>query len=123
MDASAFAAAANREREIRVEDPVDLKKVPIWIVTVDDAVYIRSYRARAGRWYQHVSGARQFEIEIGGEIVPVRPEAVSDPDELAAVDESYSTKYAGEAETAEMVTPDVAATTTRLMLAEEAPSG
>lgn len=114
MDNSAFAAAAHREKEVRVEAPSG--RVPIWIVTVGDAVYVRSYRAGAGRWYRHVSQLPQFVLEIGGEDVAVRPEPVSDPDEVAAVNESYSTKYAGEAETAEMVTPEVAETTIRLRL-------
>jgi hypothetical protein len=27
--------------------------VPVWVVQVDDAVYVRSYRGETGNWYRH----------------------------------------------------------------------
>lgn len=89
-------------------------RTPIWIVTADGTTYVRSYKATAGKWYQHVRASPSFVLEIAGEDVPVTAEPVTDAAVLDAVDRAYLSKYAGAEETPDMVTPDVRRTTLRV---------
>jgi hypothetical protein len=40
--------------------------VPIWIVTVDGALYVRSYRSTDGAWYRHATIRPEGAIKING---------------------------------------------------------
>jgi hypothetical protein len=116
MDVTRFREAAKSEREVRVVVASDgeERRTPIWIVTSGDSVFVRSYRATAGEWYQHVTAQPSFPLEISGEVVNVKHERVEDGDTLAAVDRAYMSKYPTDAETPDMLTPAVAQTTLRL---------
>lgn len=116
MDLAEFGAAAEREKEVRVVVPGTTPEVrtPIWIVNVAGTAYVRSYKAGEGHWYRSVREANRFVLEIAGTDVAVEAEAVTDAHRLAEVSDAYRMKYAGEAETPDMVTDAVAATTLRL---------
>ena len=116
MDLAEFGASAEREKEVRVVVPGTAPEVrtPIWIVNVKGTAYVRSYKAGEGHWYQNVREASRFVLEIAGTDVAVVAEPVADADLLAEVSDAYRTKYAGEAETPDMVADAVAATTLRL---------
>ncbi len=81
MDSSAFLGAATADREVRVVVRAEQGEVrtPIWIVTVGPNAFVRSYRAERGRWYQQVHVLEASPLELGDEIVSVRPDPVHDP--------------------------------------------
>lgn len=116
MDETTWAGAVDAAREVRVVVLAETGTVrtPIWIVGAGGAAYVRSYRAEAGQWYRYVRSAGRFVLEIAGEDVEVDPVAIDDTGVLAAVSDAYLHKYAGEAETDDMVRPAVVATTLRL---------
>lgn len=90
--------------------------VTIWVVRVGQDLYIRSYRGRAGRWFQHAVRRREGRIRAGGVDHDVRfEEAGSGVD--AAVDQAYQTKYAqaGEQFVSPMVAPGAVATTLKVV--------
>ncbi len=73
MDCSAFLNTATSAREVRVVVQSEQPEVrtPIWIVTVGPDVFVRSYRAEHGRWYQNVHTSKTFPLELGGESASV----------------------------------------------------
>ncbi|MGH9303871.1 MAG: DUF2255 family protein [Acidimicrobiales bacterium] len=114
---STFEEAAGAAREVRVVVASGGQEVrtPIWVVTVGPFAYVRSYRGATGRWYRYASASSSFAIEIGDDDVVVQHVPVTDPVTLEQVSAAYLTKYAGESETPDMVTPEVVATTLRLV--------
>jgi len=74
-----------------------------------------SYRAEHGRLYRTCTPRRPFPLELGGELVSVRPDPVHDADVLEEVSKAYLAKYDGEPELDDMVSPPVIATTLRLV--------
>jgi hypothetical protein len=117
VDSSAFLGAATADREVRVVVRAEHGEVrtPIWIVTVGPDAFVRSYRAEQGRWYQQVHILEAFPLELGGELVSVRPDPVHDANMLERVSDAYLTKNDGEPELAAMVSPSIIATTLRLV--------
>jgi hypothetical protein len=69
--------------------------VIMWVVRVDDRLFIRSVYGRSGSWFSQVTKTRQALLYVGGReyAVEVR-EAGHDLD--AAIDESYRSKYRGQ---------------------------
>ncbi len=118
MDTNGFIKAAREALEVRVvvRDDGTEARIPIWVVTVGDAVFVRSYRGGQGKWYQHVLGRRRFPLELAGEDVVVEGRAAS-RDLLDEVSKAYLAKYASQPETPDMVSPPVVATTLELVLA------
>ncbi|WP_109522580.1 DUF2255 family protein [Nocardia aurea] len=88
----------------------------IWVVVVDGDAYVRSAFGRRSSWYHQVGAGAGTEIEAGSSILPVRLEAVRDPELIQRVSDAYRDKYAlrwpGPVET--MVAGEAAATTSRL---------
>ena len=108
------ASADVEEVRVVVDSEGSHVRTPIWIVTAGDTVYVRSYKATAGKWYRHVRALPSFVLEIAGQDVPVTAEPVTDSAVLDAVDRAYLSKYPDAAETPAMVTPDVRETTLRV---------
>lgn len=117
MEAAAFADIARGAEEVRVvvQSARGETRTPIWIVTVGDGTFVRSYRAAQGRWYQHVRATRRFPLEVAGRDIVVDAIPVADDELLRQVSTAYLAKYAGQPETPDMVTAPVAATTLRLV--------
>jgi hypothetical protein len=67
--------------------------VPIWIVAVNGALYVRSYRGTDGAWYRHATIRPEGAIKINGlkRDVAFTP---ADPATRAEIDAAYRTKYA-----------------------------
>jgi hypothetical protein len=99
------------QREVHVATPS--KRLPIWAVVVDGEAYIRSYHGERGAWYQRA--LREGRISVEGIEARVEPER--DPSLNARIDEAFRAKYqaSSPSSTAGMVTPEVAATTLRLV--------
>jgi hypothetical protein len=88
----------------------------IWVVVVDQDVYVRSAFGRRGAWYRAVRAGAPAEIETARAILPVRLEPVHDPAVHRRVSDGYRVKYGlswpGPVET--MLTDEACATTMRL---------
>jgi hypothetical protein len=98
-------------REVHVKTPA--KRLPIWAVVVDGEAYIRSYHGERGAWYQRA--LREGRIELEGIDAGVEPER--DPALNERISDAFRAKYGERSpdSTEGMVTPEVAATTLRLV--------
>ena len=85
--------------------------VPIWVVRVDDDLYVRSWRGSDGAWYRAVGASRAAHISAGGvELL----DATGRSDD--AVDGAYRQKYGRYPAYVEpMIGPQARATTLRLL--------
>jgi len=87
--------------------------VPVWVVQVDDAVYVRSYRGETGNWYRH---PRQHgDGHVGSAAVDRDVRFTDTTTRRDVIDAAHREKY-GEASSYfnTMVRDDVASTTLRL---------
>jgi hypothetical protein len=89
------------------------RAVIIWIVVVDDAVFVRSFRGPKGQWYA-AAADRQATLEIGDRQIPVRITPVPDPDTIEAVSQAFLAKHAASPYAKEMVRAETLSTTLRL---------
>ncbi|MEY9963476.1 hypothetical protein ABIA33_001509 [Streptacidiphilus sp. MAP12-16] len=66
--------------------------VTMWVVRAGDHLYVRSVKGTSGPWYRGAQSRRQGRIQAGGleRDVAFREAA---PEEHAAVDAAYRTKY------------------------------
>ncbi|TFV99111.1 DUF2255 family protein [Leifsonia flava] len=85
---------------------------PIWVVVVDDEVFVRTWLRRDTGWYGRAVAAARASIRIAGEGVGVVVEATGVAN-AGAIDEAYRAKY-GEDGARSMVTAEAAASTLRL---------
>jgi hypothetical protein len=101
----------DRTREVHVATPG--KRLPVWAVVVDDEAYVRSYRGESGAWYRRA--VREGRLEIEGIEARVEPEHDAQLNER--ISEAFRAKYGERSPgpTAAMVTPEVVATTLRLV--------
>lgn len=116
-------AIATGEVQIVVPRRAGDTLTPRWTVSTMDQVLIRSYRADKGRWFQYAIGADRFSLEFEGELMTVKPTRVADPITLSAIDAGYSEKCPVDEELADMLTPEVIATTLTLMSLDKASGG
>jgi hypothetical protein len=109
----------NEDDEVQIEPRSPTgpgSPVTIWIVVVDNDVYVRSYRGPRGRWYQALLAHPEGVLHAGEREIPFRAVHVEDPQTIARVSEAYQRKYERKwpTETAEMLLGDVLPTTLRL---------
>jgi hypothetical protein len=104
-------AMLDSTREVHVATPT--KRLPIWAVVVDDEAYVRSYRGERGAWYRRA--VREGRVEIEGVEARVEPER--DPELNERISDAFRAKYGERSPgpTKAMVTPEVVATTLRLV--------
>lgn len=88
--------------------------VTIWVVRVGDDLYVRSYRGRDGAWFRSALRDPEGRIRAGGAERDVAFEPADDADQ-DAIDQAYRTKYARYSYVDSMVSPDVRATSLRLV--------
>jgi|SRR5580658_3067831 hypothetical protein len=107
-----------RELQIAVKrDDGTLRRwVPIWVVLVEEQVYVRTWYRRETGWFGQVLSSRRARIRLPGLEADVTAEDIgTGTDPLrTAVDAAYRTKYGSTSSTASMVTPEAAATTLQL---------
>lgn len=90
-----FGAADEMEISTRRRDGSLRPFVPIWIVAVGDALYVRSYRGAGGAWYRHAIQHRVGAIRAVGQQADVTfTPAGQQHDLMQAVDDAYRSKYA-----------------------------
>ena len=108
----------DRDQEVRVRtrrrdgSTVDL---PIWIVTVDQVPYVRSFRAEEGAWYRRALHEGRMTLVVGGQVVPVVVEAGQGDALNRQVSEAFSAKYGGSRGLRTMISAPAAVTTLRLL--------
>lgn len=69
------------------------KPVPIWVVRVGDALYVRAFKGRSGPWFRGTQVCHAGHIQAGGVNKDVTFLDVSDPDINDQIDVVYRTKY------------------------------
>jgi hypothetical protein len=112
---------AAQELEIAVHrgDGTLRPRTPIWVVSANGSVYVRTWYLRTTGWFGLILRTKRARIRFPGMEVDVRAEEVgAKPPELrAAVDDAYRDKYR-EGSTDRMVSDEAAATTLRLTVDE-----
>ncbi len=91
--------------------------VTIWVVRVDENLYIRSVNGRDGHWFRHTQVRQAGRIEAGGVTKDVVFVDESDPQVNARIDAVYRAKYSqyeGEVLDTEF-TPQARASTLKLV--------
>ncbi|TDD04393.1 DUF2255 family protein [Nonomuraea diastatica] len=103
----------------RRDDGTLRQPVTIWVVCVDDDLYVRCMNGRSGAWYRGTQTSHQGHISAGGVEVNVTF-ADADPGDSAVhdrIDEVYRTKYRryGNNIIGSVVSPAARAATIRLI--------
>jgi hypothetical protein len=71
------------------------KRVPIWVVTVDGDVYVRSYKGVTSRWFQRVQAEPNQAVGLPDGDVNVVFENVDRTDPVnQAISQAFTAKYA-----------------------------
>ncbi|GAB3834951.1 DUF2255 family protein [Kribbella italica] len=120
-DLQRIASADELQIAPRRTDGTLRRWVPIWVVCVDEQVYVRTWYRRNTGWFAHVLDSHRACVRVPGLQTDVSVEHVGTGSERlrADVDTAYRTKYAryGTSTVDQMVAPEAAATT--LLLARE----
>jgi hypothetical protein len=111
----ATLSSLGESQEIDIRPAATDKPVTIWVVRLDDDIYVRSYRAEEGRWYRAFREEPRASILYGGGDLEVHGEAVSDAATNERLNGAYMAKYRSSSAVGAMVAPEVAATTMRLL--------
>lgn len=116
---SRFGAAEEIEISTRRDDGSLRAFVPIWIVAVGDALYVRSYRGAGGAWYQHATEHPAGAIRAVGQQADVTftPAGPQQLDARTAIDDAYRSKYGryGDTYLQPMLAEQAVAATVRLI--------
>jgi hypothetical protein len=111
----AVEAAEELQIAVKRSDGTPRRWTPIWVVSADGQVYVRTWYRRDTGWYGHALRSRRARIRVPGLDVDVAIEDVGEgPPELRErVDTAYREKY-GRSGSSSMVETAAAATTLRL---------
>ena len=92
------------------------KPVIIWVVRVDDDLYVRSVNGRGSGWFRGTQTRQEGQIRVGGLVKDVTFVEETDLEINDQIDAAYITKYRRYASIAKsMVTPAVRAATIKLV--------
>ena len=69
------------------------RPVTMWVVRVDDDIYVRSVNGRGSTWFRGVQDRHQAHIRVGG--VDKDVDLIETDDVNDAVDAAYDAKYGG----------------------------
>lgn len=87
---------------------------PLWVVTIDNHVYLRAGKGKDSKWYQE--GLKYGgQIEVNGETVKITYRPVTDKKEEDAVTKAYLEKYHGQYPIDMMVSDKCAEATVELI--------
>lgn len=89
-------------------------RTTIWVVIVDNDVYVRSVRGRLGRWYRVITANPLGAIYVDGRRLSVRAIPITDPATIARVSNAYLQKYLNSSVVNSMVRDETLPTTLRL---------
>lgn len=110
-----MSGARELEIAVRRADGTLRRWTPIWVVRVNDEIYVRTWYRRSNGWFGEALRSKQARIRVTGVVADVEVEdiGVGPPTMRTAVDVAYRTKY-GDVSTKKMIGDDAAATTLRL---------
>jgi hypothetical protein len=92
------------------------KPVTIWVVRVDDDLYVRCANGRTGAWFRHALVCHAGHIRAGGMDKDITFVEETDSGINDQIDTAYRTKYGRYAQyVAPMLTSNVRATTIKLI--------
>ena len=89
-------------------------RITIWVVIVDNDVYVRSVRGRSGRWYREITANPQGAIHVDGRRLSVRAIPITDPATIARVSNAYPQKYRNSPDVNSILREETLPTTLRL---------
>ena len=113
--ATARELAGTREVDVVVPAPGRPDaRTPIWVVAVDDDLYVRSWKGEDGIWYRRARRHGTGSVIVHGRQHRVRFTATADPGINAHIDEAYRSKYGNSSYTQAMIQPPANSTTMRL---------
>ncbi len=115
-DLERIGSARELEIAVKRDDGTLRRWVPIWVVVVDEQIYVRTWYRRETGWFGHVLSSGRARIRVPGLTADV---AVKDVGTGAAslrsgVDAAYRAKYGSSSSTDSMVAPEAAAATLQL---------
>ena len=118
-DRATFAAdvldALRSRKEVGIRTRQNQRRpVTIWVVVVDDAVFVRSVRGPRGKWYLAARADGEAILVIDQRELPVRVTSATGPADTAAVSEAILSKYAASPYAKMMVSDEIVPTTLRL---------
>ena len=90
------------------------RRTVVWPVVEDGVAYVRSYKGRAGKWYQEALARPDGALAVGGRDVPIRFLPATDPASIVACSAALSRKYGGDGSLPAMLIDDVLPTTLRI---------
>ena len=120
-DLARIGAADELQLATFKEDGTLRKPVTIWVVRVDDDLYVRAYRGRECAWFRHSQLRHEGCISSGGVTKDVTFVDVSNDDTLNnEIDAAYQSKYRRYSATYvdPMIAPQARATTLKLVSSE-----
>ncbi|MCB9138698.1 MAG: DUF2255 family protein [Caldilineaceae bacterium] len=111
-----IAAAEELEIAPARRDGTLRKPTPIWVVRVNDDLYVRSYRGPDGSWFRAAQRSRAGHIQAGGVEKDVAFMEEADSGINDRIDAAYQAKYGRYSQyVAPMVTAEVRSTTIKLI--------
>lgn len=118
-----IGTAEELEVASRRRDGTLRKPVTIWVVRVDDDLYVRSYKGHGGAWFRAAQERHEGHIRAGGVAKDVTFVEEADPDLNDKIDAAYRTKYSHYPQyVAPMLTAEVRSTTIKLVPRSSTPS-
>ncbi|MFW0794496.1 DUF2255 family protein [Gordonia sp. CPCC 205515] len=115
-----MVAALNQSDELEIaarrSDGTLTRFVPIWVVCVDDDVYVRTWHRRETGWYGRAVQTREAQVRLGSNNIDVAVSTDTDDALRPRVDAAYREKYSryGTGTVDRMVNDSAAQTTLRL---------
>jgi hypothetical protein len=110
-------AALERASEVKLETQAPngpIHRTTIWTVVEDDAVFIRSVRGEAARWYREALANPAVALLVDGRRVPATAIPAGDPDSIDRASDGYRRKYAADPAVRTMIRPEILPATLRL---------
>jgi hypothetical protein len=108
----------SRRREVgikTVRPDGTTRHVMIWVVVVDDEVYVRSWKGDRGYWYQAALDAPdEVWLIVGDRTVPVVARPAGDEQSIERCSEGLQRKYGRSRSVDSMLVPDILHATMRL---------
>jgi hypothetical protein len=115
-DLERIGSARELQIAVKRDDGTLRRWVPIWVVLVDEQIYVRTWYRRETGWFGQVLSSHRARIRVPGleTDVAVKHIGRGTAPLRTGVDAAYRTKYGSSSSTASMVTPEAAATTLQL---------
>lgn len=108
--------SSKREIDVETTRPDGrTRRTTIWVVVVDNLVFVRSVRGDRGHWFQAaVDDPEGVVLHVDRQSIPVRAQLAADEESIERCSAGLQAKYAGDPAVRSMVRPEVLETTVLL---------